>query len=51
VARPEVAMRSDAWNRMKSMLAEFGLTPSSRSRVSATGKPSQGKLARFLEGG
>jgi P27 family predicted phage terminase small subunit len=51
VARPEVAMRSDAWSRMKSMLAEFGLTPSSRSRVSTTRRPSQGKLARFLEGG
>ena len=49
-ARPEVAMRSDAWKRMKSMMVEFGLTPSSRSRVSATGKPSRGKLARFLEG-
>jgi P27 family predicted phage terminase small subunit len=51
VARPEVAMRSDAWSRMKSMLAEFGLTPSSRSRVSATPQAPSGKLARFLEGG
>ena len=51
VARPEVAIRSDAWKRYRSMLAEFGLMPSSRSRVSATGKPSLGKLARFLEGG
>ena len=48
--RPEVAMRADAFRRMTSMLVEFGLTPSSRPRVSATGKPSQGKLARFLEG-
>lgn len=36
-ARPEVAMRSDAWRRVRAMLAEFGLTPSSRSRVSAAG--------------
>ena len=34
-ARPEVAMASDAWRRMRAMLAEFGLTPSSRSRVNA----------------
>jgi P27 family predicted phage terminase small subunit len=49
VARPEVAMRSDAWSRMKSMLAEFGLTPTSRSRVSAIPKRKGGRLERFLE--
>lgn len=39
-ARPEVAMRADAWRRVRAMLAEFGLTPSSRSRVSAA-KPEE----------
>ena len=33
-ARPEVAMAADAWRRVKMMLAEFGLTPSGRSRIS-----------------
>lgn len=32
---PAVAIRNDAWKRVKSMLAEFGLTPSSRRTVSA----------------
>jgi P27 family predicted phage terminase small subunit len=35
-AFPEVAMRSDAWRRVKAMLTEFGLTPSSRSKVHVT---------------
>ena len=34
-ARPEVAIASDAWKRVRTMLVEFGLTPSSRSRVKA----------------
>lgn len=36
-ARPEVAMEADLWRRAKSMLTEFGLTPASRSKVSALG--------------
>ena len=34
-ARPEVAMRSDAMRHAQSLLAEFGLTPAARSKVSA----------------
>lgn len=34
-AHPAVAMRNDASRRLQSLLAEFGMTPSSRSRVSA----------------
>lgn len=34
-AHPAVAMRNDAARRMQSLLAEFGMSPSSRSRVSA----------------
>ena len=37
-ARPEVAMRAEAMRHAQSLLAEFGLTPSARSKVSA-GKP------------
>jgi P27 family predicted phage terminase small subunit len=32
-AHPAVAVRSDAWRRVKSILAEFGLTPSSRAKL------------------
>ena len=46
--RPEVAIRSDAWKRHKSMLVEFGLTPSARTRVAANPEQKSGKLERFL---
>jgi len=32
--RPEVAIASDAWRRIAAMLREFGMTPSSRTKVS-----------------
>ena len=51
IARPEVAIRSDAWRRYKSMLIEFGLTPSARTRVAATLDPKASPLAEFLEDG
>ena len=34
-ARPEVAMEADLWRRASAMLTQFGLTPASRSKVSA----------------
>lgn len=34
-AHPAVAMRNDAARRLQSMLSEFGMSPSSRSKVSA----------------
>ncbi|WP_339764931.1 phage terminase small subunit P27 family [uncultured Sulfitobacter sp.] len=37
-ARPEVGMRNEAMRHAQSLLAEFGLTPAARSKVSA-GKP------------
>ncbi|NPD15755.1 phage terminase small subunit P27 family [Xinfangfangia sp. D13-10-4-6] len=40
-ARPEVAMRNEAMRHAQSLLAEFGLTPAARSKVSA-GKPAEG---------
>jgi P27 family predicted phage terminase small subunit len=30
---PHVAIRADAWRRVKSILAEFGLTPASRAKI------------------
>lgn len=38
--RPEVAMADKAWRRFHAMVAEFGLTPSSRTRVRAE-KPAE----------
>lgn len=35
--RPEVAIASDAWKRIRAMMQEFGLTPSSRSRIEVPG--------------
>lgn len=37
-ARPEVAMRNEALRHAQSLLAEFGLSPAARSKVSAGGK-------------
>lgn len=39
-ARPEVGMRNEAMRHAQSLLAEFGLTPSARSKVSV-GKPKE----------
>ena len=46
--RPEVAHAADAWRRVKSMLAEFGLTPASRSRLSVE-SPTEDPLEEFLK--
>ncbi|MBW2187065.1 MAG: phage terminase small subunit P27 family [Deltaproteobacteria bacterium] len=37
--RPEVAMQGEAARHAQSLLAEFGLTPSSATRVQVPGKP------------
>jgi len=44
---PHVAHASDAWKRIRSMLSEFGLTPSARTRL---GSPEEGEdeLARLM---
>ena len=46
--RPEVAIASDAWRRVKSMLVEFGLTPAARTRVIA--EPAGDQDEAFLFG-
>lgn len=35
--RPEVGMRNEAWKQFRSMCSEFGLTPSSATKVQAIG--------------
>ena len=49
--QPAVAIRSDSWKRYKSMLSEFGLTPSARARVSASPHDKASPLAEFLQSG
>lgn len=50
--RPEVAIASDAWKRVRAMLAEFGLTPSSRGRVKAGGPAAAADpFAEYLSNG
>lgn len=48
--RPEVKMASDAWRRVQRMLVEFGLTPSSRSKVKAGGTAEADPFEEFLSG-
>jgi P27 family predicted phage terminase small subunit len=50
-AHPAVAMRNDAARRMQSLLAEFGMSPSSRSKVSAKGDDDQENPAASYFGG
>ena len=50
-AVPEVAMRSDAARRLQSLLSEFGLSPASRSKVSAAGDSGADPMEDFLSEG
>ena len=36
--RPELALMQQSWDRLKKMLSEFGLTPSSRAKLNAPEK-------------
>ena len=47
-AHPAVAMRADAWKRVKSMMSEYGLTASSRTKVSAEQPASSDPLDEYL---
>lgn len=47
-ARPEVAMASDAWKRVKSMAAEFGLTASSRTKLQVNEPEEVDPLEEFM---
>ncbi len=48
-ARPEVAQLSDAWRRFHAMAAEFGLTPSSRTRIQVKQVEERDPLEELLE--
>ncbi len=48
-ARPEVSMRNEAMRHAQSLLAEFGLTPAARSKVSAGKKPDENPFGALDE--
>lgn len=48
--KPEVRIARDAWNQVKAMEAEFGMTPSSRSRIIASPEKPKDPIAEMLEG-
>ncbi|HIC1917612.1 phage terminase small subunit P27 family [Citrobacter freundii] len=45
---PAAMMKADAWKRLRTMLAEFGMTPSSRSKVSKDKPDDDDLLSQFL---
>jgi P27 family predicted phage terminase small subunit len=47
---PQVAIASDAYKRIRSMMTEFGLTPASRSKVSAAGEEEKDPLGDYMNG-
>ncbi|CAI2424407.1 Phage terminase, small subunit [Serratia fonticola] len=46
---PQAAMKADVWKRMRGMLGEFGMTPSSRSKVNTTGPDQVDPMAEFMK--
>jgi P27 family predicted phage terminase small subunit len=48
-ARPEVAIASDAFKRLRSIIPEFGLTPSSRSKIKVGGAKDVDPMDAFLK--
>lgn len=46
---PASMMKADAWKRIRAMLAEFGMTPASRSKVNAMAPDAADPLADFLK--
>jgi len=51
IDNPSVAERDKAWSNMKSMLTEFGCTPSSRSRLKVEKPKDVDPLDAFLSSG
>jgi P27 family predicted phage terminase small subunit len=45
---PAAMMKADAWKRMRAMLGEFGMTPSSRSKVNRETTPDDDLISKFL---
>lgn len=48
---PAATMKADAWKRAKAMLDSFGMTPSSRTKVSTISKDEVDPMEAFLKGG
>lgn len=48
-AHPRVAMMADSWKRLRGMMAEFGMTPASRSKVNTGGAGEVDPLEEFLK--
>ncbi|EMC4142374.1 phage terminase small subunit P27 family [Cronobacter sakazakii] len=48
-AHPAAMMKADAWKRLRAMLSEFGMTPASRSKVSANTPDAVDPLAEFMK--
>lgn len=48
-AHPRVAMMADAWKRLRGMMAEFGMTPASRSKVNAGGPGEVNPIEEFMK--
>jgi len=46
---PAAMMKADAWKRIRAMLAEFGMTPASRSKVNASGPEVEDPMAEFFK--
>lgn len=49
--RPEVAIAADAWRRAHRMLVEFGMTPSSRAKVSVNPAEEWDPFEEYLKHG
>jgi P27 family predicted phage terminase small subunit len=47
-SNPAVAVAAACESAMARLLGEFGLTPASRSKVKATARPVENKLAKFM---
>lgn len=48
--RPEVMMAAEAAKRVRQLLVDFGLTPSSRSKIQVAGQPPCDPFEEFLGG-
>ncbi|PHM45887.1 terminase [Xenorhabdus mauleonii] len=46
---PAAIMKADAWKRLRAMLGEFGMTPSTRSKVNRNGEDEADPLEAFLQ--
>ncbi|CAI0745271.1 MAG: phage terminase small subunit P27 family [Serratia grimesii] len=46
---PAAVMKADAWKRIRAMLSEFGMTPSSRSKVNPAGPDVVDPMAEFMK--